>query len=163
MSNSRRIILQGANMTVDRICQLDVDTARPDETALAAAERMHQRTVGALVIADESNVPIGILTDRDLVVRVMAAGRDPDTTTIREVMTPWPKTVLSTTPIESVLPLMQNGAFRRLPIVDEKGQLAGIVTLDDLLVLFCEEFGQIGRLLERETPQAAAIPLSKAR
>jgi CBS domain-containing protein len=148
-------------MTVGHICQRDVDTAEAGESAFQAAERMHQRTVGALVIVDESSTPIGIVTDRDLVVRLIAAGLDPHMTSVRDVMTPWPKTVLASTPIESILGLMQSGAFRRLPVVNERGQLEGIVTLDDVLLLLSEEFTQVGRLLERESPQAAAIPLPR--
>jgi CBS domain-containing protein len=150
-------------MTVERICQRDVDTAEADASAFLAAERMHQRSVGALVIVDDARVPIGIVTDRDLVIRVIAAGRDPCTTAVREVMTPWPKTVQASTPIESALPLMQSGSFRRLPIVDEQGQLVGILTLDDILLLLSEELSQVGRLLERETPRAAAVSVARPR
>lgn len=150
-------------MSVQRILQRDVDTAIAEESVFAAAERMHQRTVGALVVVDNDNVPIGIITDRDIVVRLVAAGRDAYTTTIRSVMTPHPKTVTPETPIDTALALMQDGAFRRLPVVDKQRQLAGIVALDDILLLFAEEMSQIGRVLERETPQAAALPASRAR
>ena len=80
-------------MSVERICQRDVDTARPEESVLQIAERMHQRTVGALVVVDKANVPVGIVTDRDLTLRVIAGQRDPSTTTIGDVMTRNPKTV----------------------------------------------------------------------
>jgi len=150
-------------MNVDCICQRDVDVAGADESVFAAAERMHQRTVGALVIVDDANAPIGILTDRDLVTRSLAAGRDAYTTTVRDVMTPRPKTVLLETPIAWALSLMKEGAFRRLPIVDGDGQLAGIVTLDDILLLFSDQLSQVGRLLARETPRAAAEPVKNPR
>ena len=148
-------------MSVERFCQRDVDTAGPDESAFQAAERMHQRTVGALVVVDESTAPIGIVTDRDLMVRVIAAERDPHTTAVREIMTPQPKTVLELTDIESVVALMQNGAFRRVPVVNDLGHLVGIITLDDILLLSSEGFTLVGRLLERETPRAAATSLSR--
>jgi CBS domain-containing protein len=145
-------------MSVERICQRDVDTATPDESVLQAAERMHQRTVGALVVVDRASVPVGIVTDRDLTLRVIAGQRDPSTTTVREVMTRDPKTVSEMTQIESVISLMQDGEFRRVPVVNDLGHLVGIVTLDDILLLLSEGFTLIGRLLERETPQAAAGP-----
>jgi CBS domain-containing protein len=145
-------------MSIERICQRDVDTAKPDDSVTRAAERMHQRTVGALVVVDKANVPVGIVTDRDLTVRVIAGQRDPATTTVRDVMTPNPKTVSQMTEIESVILLMQDGEFRRVPVVDDLGHLVGIVTLDDILLLFSEGFTLVGRLLERETPQAAAAP-----
>jgi CBS-domain-containing membrane protein len=61
-------------MTVERICQRDVDTAEADTSAFLAAERMRQRSVGALAIVDDARVPIDIVTDRVLVIRVIAAG-----------------------------------------------------------------------------------------
>lgn len=145
-------------MSVERICQRGVDTATPEETVGQAAERMHQRSVGALVVVNHANAPIGILTDRDLVVRVLAAGRDPQITVVRDVMTHNPATVTELTNIECVIALMQDGPFRRVPVVNDLGHLVGIITLDDVLRLFSESFGLIGRLLERETPAAAATP-----
>lgn len=149
-------------MSVARICQRNVDTATPDESAFQAAERMHQRTVGALVVVDGENVPVGIVTDRDLAIRVVAAGRDPYTTTVREVMTPNPQTAIPDTSIESALSTMEDGCLRRLPIVETDGRLAGLVTLDDVLMLFAEDLGRVGGVLKRATPQAAAETFNKS-
>ena len=143
-------------MSVGRICQREVDLADLDESVQAAAERMHQHTVGVLVILNDAKQPIGIVTDRDLVIRAVAGGKDPYTTPVGHVMTPEPKTVSEDTPIESALSLMRSGGFRRLPVVDHDGRLVGLVTLDDILMLLAEEFADIGKLLERETPRAAA-------
>jgi CBS domain-containing protein len=117
---------------------------------------MHQRSVGALVILNESTEPTGILTDRDLIVRVMAKGLDPNMTTIADVMTMEPKTISEDASIESAMSLMRRGGFRRLPVVDANGKLVGLLSLDDVLMLLAEEFSQIGQLLERETPQGVA-------
>jgi len=143
-------------MSVGRICQREVDFAQVDETAWQAAERMHQRSVGTLVVLNESKQPIGILTDRDLVVRVLAKSEDPHVITIGECMTKAPHTISEDAPIESALSLMRSGAFRRLPVVNREGGLVGLVSLDDVLMLLAEEFAQIGKLVERETPRAAA-------
>jgi CBS domain-containing protein len=143
-------------MSVGRICQREVDFVDPGESVFQAAERMHQRTVGALVVLDPKHRPIGIVTDRDLTLRAIAACRDPFTTTVAEVMTRDPKTVAEETAIEMALSLMRSGAFRRLPVVDQDDRLVGLVTLDDVLLLLCEEFAAIGGLLTRETPVAAA-------
>jgi CBS domain-containing protein len=144
-------------MTIGRICQREVDFADPTESVFQAAERMHQRTVGALVILDAKRQPVGIVTDRDLATRAIAGCRDPFTTTVAEVMTCNPKTVVEETAIETALSLMRSGAFRRLPVVDRDNRLVGLVTLDDVLMLLCEEFATIGALLKRETPVAAAL------
>lgn len=143
-------------MSVGRICVREVDLADPDESAWRAAERMHQRAVGTLVVLNGTNEPIGIITDRDLVERVMAANKDPGTTAVSEVMTPDPHTVRDDTSIEAALSLMRSGGFRRLPVVDGGGQLVGLLSLDDVLMLLAEEFAQIGQLVERETPRSVA-------
>jgi CBS domain-containing protein len=144
-------------MSVGRICQREVDLAEAGESVHDAAERMRQRTVGCLVVVNEHQEPIGILTDRDIAIRVVAEGRDAWSTRVAKVMTAAPKTVSERTAIESALGLMRSGAFRRLPVVDEEGRLVGIVTLDDILILLAEEFTQVGQLLERETPFAASV------
>jgi CBS domain-containing protein len=143
-------------MSVGRICQREVDFAEHGESTFQAAERMRQRSVGALVVVDAYRRPIGIVTDRDLATRVIAGCRDPATTTVAEIMTHKPKTVSEETAIELALSLMKGGSFRRLPVVDSDDRLVGLVTLDDVLMLFCEEFSTIGSLLKRETPVAAA-------
>lgn len=143
-------------MSVERICQCEVDVAEADETILSIAERMRQRTVGCVVVLNGAQEPIGILTDRDLVIRVLADGKDPSATRVEEVMTKGPKSVSEGTSIDEALRLMRSGAFRRLPVVDRQGKLLGILTLDDILMLMAEEFTQIGQLLDRETPRAAA-------
>jgi CBS domain-containing protein len=145
-------------MSVGRICQREVDFTEPEESVFRAAERMRDRTVGALVVLNDARQPVGIITDRDLTTRVIAAARDPFATKVQEVMTPEPKTAGEETPIEMALSLMRGGAFRRLPVVNERDELVGLVTLDDILMLLCEEFTAIGALLVRETPAVAASP-----
>jgi CBS domain-containing protein len=154
---SKGVILGRAAMSVGRICQRDVDIVGPNDSVLTAAERMRQRTVGCLVVVEQGQRPVGIITDRDLVIRVVADERNPAATTVAEVMTKFPDLVNDDTPIETALGMMRRRAFRRLPVIDKTGQLAGLVTLDDILMLLAEEFMQIGDLLGRETPQAAAV------
>ena len=141
-------------MTVGRVCVRDVDTAIACESASTAAHRIHQRAVGTLVVVNGNDQPVGIVTDRDLVVRVMAKGRNPVEALVADVMTPSPKTVLEQTPIKTALSIMRAGRFRRLPIVDHDNKLVGLVTLDDILMLLAGELQQIGELLERETPHS---------
>jgi CBS domain-containing protein len=131
-----------------------VDTVTPDESAAFAAERMHQRAVGTLVVVNRDSQVIGIITDRDLVSRVLAQGLNPTETTVRNSMTVGPKTVFEHTPIETALVAMRAGRFRRMPVVDRGNKLVGLITLDDILMLLAEEFSQIGRLLKRETPRS---------
>jgi len=144
-------------MSVGRICQRDVDVIGPDDTVLVAAERMRQRTVGCLVVVDAGQVPVGIVTDRDLVLRVIAEDRDAGTTTVAQVMTKFPDVAHEDMGIETALGLMRRRSFRRLPVIDKAGRIFGLVTLDDILMLLAEEFTHIGDILGKETPQAAAV------
>jgi CBS domain-containing protein len=143
-------------MSVGCICIREIDLAEPGESVLRAARRMRERRVGTLVIVDDVGKPVGLITDRDLALRVVAAGGDPRAVSVGEVMTEDPKTVTESTPIESALFLMRSGSFRRLPVVNEDGKLVGILSLDDVLGLLAEEFVLIGGLLAREAPHAAA-------
>jgi len=143
-------------MTAGRFCVRNVDLVDADETAQVAAGRMHSRKVGTLVVLGEDKKPVGIVTDRDLCVRVVGEARDPATTDVKSVMTPAPKTVQEETPLEDALSVMRSGPFRRLLVVDDKGQLVGLLSLDDILDLLVEEFGLIGKLIKGESPESLA-------
>ena len=143
-------------MSVRRICSRNVDTAKMDEAVHAAAGRMNVRKVGTLVVVDKDQHPLGLITDRDLTVRVLAEARDPAQTTIGAVMTRLPRTVYEETPIEEALAIMRSGPYRRLPVIDREGRLVGLLSLDDILDLLAEEFGEIGKLLRKESPRSLA-------
>ena len=120
-------------MSVGRICVREVDLTDSGEPVQVAARRMHDRNVGTLVVCDRSKRPVGMLTDRDLALRVVAESRDPGRTTVADVMTQNPQCVQEDTPIETALRLMRAMPCRRLPVVDDKGHLVGIFSLDDML------------------------------
>jgi CBS domain-containing protein len=143
-------------INVGSFCQRYLDLIGPDDSVAKAADRMRQRTVGSLIVVDAAKRPIGIVTDRDLVIRALADARDADATPVSEVMTPDIVTTTADTTINSALRLMREGPFRRLPIVDDKGVLVGLVTADDLLILIGREFGELASLIELETPATAA-------
>jgi CBS-domain-containing membrane protein len=140
-------------MSVGNICVRQVDIARPEDSVQSGAQRMLARKVGTLVVVNSLNEPVGIVTDRDLVIRVLAEGRDPAQSMLRDVMTRHVTTVTSETSIEDALRLMRVGSFRRLPVTDRAGKLAGLVSLDDILDLLSHEFHEIGRLLAEEDPR----------
>lgn len=143
-------------MSVGKICVREVDSAVRNDSVFVAAERMHSRKVGTLVVLDPEQVPIGIVTDRDLTVRVLAQALDPLLTTVGEVMTTIPKSVHEETPIEDALRLMRAGKFRRLPVVDREGHLVGLISLDDILDLITEELQEVRQLLHEESPSSLA-------
>jgi len=140
-------------MSAGRICRREVHTAALGESVRAVAKRMREVNVGTVVVMDERGRPAGILTDRDLAMRVIAEERDAKMTPVLEVMTVVPKTVREETPIEDVLGLMRSQRCRRIPVVGRDDRLVGVITLDDILELLAEEFGTIGGLLRSEEPR----------
>lgn len=141
-------------MGIGRICAREVDTARAEESVQAAAQRMGTRRVGTLIVVDEQNTPVGVLTDRDVAVRVVAWGRDPHRTTVSEVMTTGVTTIPQRTEVEEALALMRSKTVRRLPVVDDRGHLVGVISLDDILTLLAREFRELGQLLGEERPDS---------
>jgi CBS domain-containing protein len=141
-------------MCISSICTRNVDLAEATEAVWVAAERMHQRAVGTLVVVNEINQPVGILTDRDLVDRVLALGRDPRETSVAQVMTKEPAMISESSSLVGALTIMRDGKCRRLPVVDDAGKLAGMVSMDDALMHIANEISLIGDLVKEETPAA---------
>ena len=141
-------------MTVGRICHREVHLAAAGDTMEEAAARMAGHRVGTLIVVDEREVPVGIVTDRDIVARALARGKGPRETLVGRVMTKKPRVLPEDAPIEAALDLMRRGGFRRVPVVNARGGLVGVVTLDDVLALLAEEFAMIGALLKKEQPRA---------
>jgi len=130
------------------------------ETILAAAQRMSSNDVGTLVVLDGSGAveAIGILTDRDIVLRCVATGLDPARTKVGAMMTRPVHTVSEQAPVEEAIRLMDQVGTRRLVVLGESQRPVGVLSLDDLLDLLAEEAGAIGRLLgKQQSGLAAAI------
>jgi CBS domain-containing protein len=108
-----------------------VATASPDTTVSEAAAHMRNVRVGALAVLISDKL-VGIFTERDALFRVLAAGRDPATTTVAEVMTSNPQTIPPNRPLSHALHLMHEGGYRHMPVV-ENGYLVGMVSVRDAL------------------------------
>lgn len=134
-------------MSVGRICTREVHIASPSETVTAAAERMATKNVGCLVVLSESQRPVGIITDRDITIKVTGKKMDAQYTAVADIMTAHPRVIPDTTPIDDAIAVMRNGGIRRLPIVDSEGYLLGLLSLDDVMELLLEEFTNINQLL----------------
>lgn len=122
-----------------------VAVAEPETSALVAAQLMRQHHVGALVVVDalEKSRPLGILTDRDLVLGLMAEGLDPEIFTAGDIMST--ELVLASPEMDAMdaVQLMRNNRLRRLVIVDDAGRLVGIVTMEDVLELLTRELADL--------------------
>lgn len=140
-------------MRIGDIATREVVHCARTATALELAQLMRNSHVGDVVVVDQPNghnIPVGIVTDRDLVVEVMACEGDPATFTAAALMSAELVTAGVQDDIHEVVELMRLKGVRRVPLVDEQGGLAGIVTLDDLLHLIGAELTLLGRVISRE-------------
>lgn len=150
-------------MTVRSICERHVDLAGESETVQVAAARMRARNVGSLMIVDEDRKPVGIVTDRDLCLRVVAEGASGMELTVGDVMTRGPVTIADSAPVEQALGSMRTHGIRRLVVIDADGALVGVVSLDDVLAWLASEFRAVSGVLQRSSPKSLGHEPMRAR
>ncbi|HLA34981.1 MAG TPA: CBS domain-containing protein [Rhodocyclaceae bacterium] len=107
-------------------------TATPYETVAVAADRMSEYNLGALLIVENDRL-VGIFSERDILHRVVSRRKDPETTTLKQVLTPNPSTVTLETSIEKCIELIKTRGFRHLPVINEFRNPIGVVYSRDLL------------------------------
>jgi CBS-domain-containing membrane protein len=141
-------------LIVGELCNREVVIAREGDSVEMAAERMRSFHVGDLVVVEEHagrNVPVGIVTDRDLVVGGLAQGLARlATLRVGDVMS---RELVTARPEEDLgiaLDRMRSHGVRRLPVVNREGGLEGILTLDDVLELMSEELAELAKLVVRQ-------------
>ncbi|PXW85753.1 CBS domain protein [Nitrosomonas sp. Nm84] len=140
-------------MTVGEICNREVIVIQRDATIVEAARLMRQYHVGAVIVVDKHSdrqIPVGIVTDRDLVVEVLATELDETVITVGDIMTPEVFTVKESASTHDAIELMRRKTSRRLPVVNETGELVGILTLDDALQIVSEELLDLAKLVRYE-------------
>jgi len=141
-------------MTIGEICTRETVFTTRETTVATAARLMRHHHVGTLVVVEEMNggrrVPVGIVTDRDVVVEVMATGLDPNAITVGDIMGQELVTARESEGVLETMQIMRYKGVRRLPIVDKDGQLVGIVSFDDLLEVLAEQFGELAKIVARE-------------
>lgn len=118
---------------VSDILTRDVETIRPDLPVREAAQRMRSMDVGALPVCDGRRL-LGMVTDRDITVRIVADGRDPSQTPVQDAMTPDIAYVFEDDDVRRAAEIMEQRQIRRLPVVNRDKQLVGIVSLGDVAV-----------------------------
>lgn len=145
-------------MPIIDICNLEIVTLQRDDTVVQASKVMREFHVGAVVVTEEKNgihVPVGIVTDRDVVVGVIAPELDPSVMTVGDIMVTNLVIVDQDSGIFEAIQLMSDKGVRRLPVVGKNGELVGIVTLDDLFVMMTKELGSFSKLLIKEQKNEA--------
>jgi CBS domain-containing protein len=145
-------------MPIGEFCNRDTVIANREDTVAEAAKLMRQHHVGDVIVVEERDgmrVPVGIVTDRDLVVEIMATELDPAVITVGDIMEPELVTVKESVGVFEAMQYMHSKTVRRLPVVDENGALVGILTLDDLLELLSEELRAVSRLVSYQRQREA--------
>jgi len=138
-------------MSIGAVCNREVVVTGPETTAQEAAELMRAHHVGDIVVVEEHHgqrCPIGLITDRDLVIEVIAEAIDPVSVTVAELMTRDVETLEEGTDFWDALSHMRACGVRRIPIVNDKGGLEGIFTFDDALVLIRQGLSDLGKVVD---------------
>lgn len=136
-------------MQISELCRDSVTVVRRDTPVLEAAQLMRRYHIGAVVVVDVSKgtqVPVGIVTDRDIVVEVVAMDLDPRDLTTGDIMTEGLTSVPEDCDVFDAIARMRKGGVSRVPVVNAKGALTGIVSLHDLLPLVAQELADLAKL-----------------
>lgn len=136
-------------MTVGSFCNREVVIARRESTIIEVAKLMRLHHVGDVVIVEDREnitVPVGIITDRDLVVELIADGVDLELVTVGDVMSYELVTARTDNSIWETLKRMRGLGVRRIPVVNGQGGLEGILALDDILELLAQELSMLAKV-----------------
>lgn len=146
-------------MSIIDICNRDIITIGRDDTVSQAAKLMRQHHVGDVLVTVKKHdklEPVGIVTDRDVVVEIVAPGLDPNVITVGDIMLPSLFTIKEDAGVFDAIKLMTSKGVRRLPVLGKDDALVGIVTLDDLFLMMSKEFCSFAKLLTKEQENEAS-------
>lgn len=140
-------------MTSGHICSRDVVSATRETTVQEAARLMRRHHVGTVVVVEKAagiNKPVGIVTDRDIVIEVTAVDLDPNVLTVGDIMSSELASVHESEGLLPTLEIMRLKGVRRLPVTDAMGHLVGIVSIDDLLEPLTAQVTEMTRIVGHE-------------
>ena len=147
---------QEITMHIGEICTNSTVYCTRDDSVQDAAAKMRQYHVGDVVVIDQPDndkFPVGIITDRDIVVSVIALGLDPASLLVGDIMSDDLDTCATSDDVYETIERMRLRGVRRMPVVDENGRLAGVVSADDLLGFLAEEMGELARIAPHQLAQ----------
>ena len=140
-------------MTAGKYCNREVIITEPDTTVVEAAQLMRSYHVGTLVVVDkkgDESMPLGVVTDRDLVIEVLAQQVAPETISVADIMSRDLVMVHENEGLLDTLEIMRVRGVRRVPVINDKGGLEGILSADDALGLINEATNHLIKLMRRE-------------
>ena len=140
-------------MSLHQFCRKPVAKVSPEQNIAETCRLMQQKNVGCIVVESAGKLT-GIITDRDIALKVAGAARDPYTTKVEEIMSPDPIRISVDRDLRSLTALLHAYHIRRVPIVDSFDEVLGIVTLDDLIGLLGDEMSEIGKAIAEEFARA---------
>jgi|SRR5436190_11120782 len=135
------------NNRVRDVMTPDPQCVRDSDSIMDAARIMQNADTGVVPVVDDGNKIIGMITDRDIVVRLIAAGKDPQKARVNEAMTKSVRKVDEDAKIDDVVELMSNAQIRRVPVVNRSNEIVGIVSLADLATGQTKT-GKVGKTVE---------------
>lgn len=149
-------------MNVGKICRRDIVTLRTSDELVKAAELMRGRHIGYLVVVEPdlaggAQRAVGVLTDRDIVVSVVARGVDARTLRVGEVMTQQPMTIGESESIAAALRDMRRIGVRRMPVTGQHGELVGVLSIDDVLDVLAGELQNVAGSIRNEQQIEGAV------
>jgi CBS domain-containing protein len=139
-------------MSVGAYCERPARTVGADETVRSAAQRMETEGVGCLIVV-EANQPRAIVTDRDVALEVLCDRPDPGSLRVGELKSGALVTVRDDAPLAEAGRLMHRHGVRRLPVVDDKGHLVGVIAADDLMRVVVGELSGLGAAVAVQAPR----------
>jgi len=145
-------------MSISEFCNREVVFATREMSLPEAAQLMREYHVGALVVIDEVNgkrVPVGIVTDRDIVIEVISQSLDLDDFSVGDIMGPQLISVQEKDGVFETIRLMRTKGIRRIPVVNQEGGLVGIISADDILDLLADEMAELAKVAPREQEREA--------
>ena len=136
-------------MDIEHVMSDPAHVLPPNASAREAAQLMREQRIGCVVVANEGK-PEGIVTDRDLALRVLADDLEANQVELSEIMSPCPVFVFGGRDLRYALEVMRDQGIRRLPVVDASHQIVGVLSLDDVVRRISDELSTVAEAIERE-------------
>jgi CBS domain-containing protein len=142
-------------MSLREFCDKNVISISPEANVLEACRLMKDNNVGCVIVQERKKL-CGVLTDRDIALKVTGENRDPRQTEVREIMSRSPVSIQVDSDLQRLTNLMRVHHVRRVPIVDGIDEPMGIVTMDDVVARMSSEFYDLGNVIAQKLPVVAS-------
>ncbi len=144
-------------MSLANICNRKVVYIDQNAGIIEVSQMMRENHVGSVIVVDAAGKPIGIITDRDLVIEVIANEVSAESIALKDIMSRDPVTLSESEDTGEALKLMRERGVRRAPVVDAEGLLSGIVSIDDILQHLSRELNELVSLIDNEQQHEAVV------